>query len=73
LYVKVRVTAGARREDIELVSNHHYRVSVREKPLENLANRRVTELVARQYGVAINKVRIVKGHRSPSKILAVEF
>ena len=71
MYVKVRVKAGAKKEEVRLVSKTHFAISVREKPLQNLANKRVIELIARHFRVPAKAVRIVSGHRSPSKILSL--
>ena len=71
MYIKVRVLAGAKKEEVQELSKNHFKISVREKPLQNLANRRVVELVARHFGVSPKTVRIVSGHHSPSKILSI--
>jgi len=70
--------AGARKESIkprriaEQESSDHFEISVREKAERNLANTRVLELVAMHFKVSTNKVRIVNGHRSPSKLIIIE-
>jgi uncharacterized protein YggU (UPF0235/DUF167 family) len=46
---------------------------VREKAERNLANKRVLEIIAEAFNVSVKKVRIINGHQSPSKILAVDF
>lgn len=71
-YIHVKVTAEARKESWKKNSEDHFLVSVREKAECNMANTRVLELVAGHFKVLKNKVRIVNGHRSPSKLLVVE-
>ena len=71
MHIKVRVRANARKETFEKLSEASFRVSVREKALENAANRRVVELVAAYFKRPLASVRIVRGHRSPSKVLLV--
>ena len=71
MYVKARVTAGAKKEALQQLSKDHFKISVKEKPLQNLANKRVVELIARHFRVPAKAVRIVSGHRSPSKILSL--
>ncbi|MBI2612822.1 DUF167 domain-containing protein [Candidatus Kaiserbacteria bacterium] len=71
MQIKVRVRANARRESVEPISPVSFKISVREKAIENAANRRVAELVALHFKVPKASVRIVRGHRSPSKILSV--
>jgi len=72
MYVKVRVIAGAKKEVFEETSKDHFKVAVREPAERNLANGRVVELVAAHYRMPKNKVRIISGHRSQSKILAIQ-
>ena len=68
----VKVTAGARKESLKQKNEDHFEISVREKAERNMANSRVIEIVANHFGVPVNKVRIVNGHRSPSKLLVVD-
>ncbi|OGG79539.1 hypothetical protein A3A39_00830 [Candidatus Kaiserbacteria bacterium RIFCSPLOWO2_01_FULL_54_13] len=70
MYVKVRVKANARREEFEKVSETSFKISVREKAQEDAANRRVVELVAAHFKVPIKSVRIIRGHRTSSKVLS---
>ncbi|MEI6280831.1 MAG: DUF167 domain-containing protein [bacterium] len=71
-YIHIKVTAGARKESWKEKSEDHFEVSVKEKAENNIANARVLELVAENFKVPVNKVRIVNGHRSPSKLLVIE-
>ncbi len=71
MYIKVHVVAGAKKELVTKRGPDSYDISVREPAERNLANRRVLELVARELGLSVGKVRIVSGHHSPSKILSV--
>ncbi len=71
-YIHIKVTAGARKESFKQKNKDHFEISVREKAERNMANVRVLELVASHFKISKNKVRIVNGHRSPSKLLVVE-
>lgn len=71
MYVKVRATAGAKREEFTEESSTHFVIAVREKAERNEANTRIRELVAARFGVPVAQVRIVNGHQSPSKLLDV--
>ncbi|MDO8624350.1 MAG: DUF167 family protein [bacterium] len=71
MYIKASVHAGAKKEMFEKVSEDHFNISVKEPAKQNLANRRVCELVARHFKIPVAKVRIVNGHHSPSKLLSV--
>ena len=77
-YIHAKVTAGAREEKLlprlagQGKSVDHFEVSVKEKAERNLANMRVLELVASYFKVPKNKVRIVNGHRHPSKLIVID-
>jgi uncharacterized protein YggU (UPF0235/DUF167 family) len=72
MYLHVLVTAGAKKETLKKKNEDHFEISVKEKAEHNLANTRVLELVAEYFKIPKNKVRIVNGHRHPSKLLVVE-
>lgn len=71
MYIKVHVHTGAKKESLTELSQDHFAVSVKQKPLQNLANRRVVELIAAHLHIPAKSVRIVSGHHAPSKILSV--
>lgn len=71
MYIKVKVTAGVKKEIVEKIKDDEYRVWVKEKAERNMANNRVRELIAREYSIPIGKVKIISGHQSPSKILSL--
>ncbi len=71
MYIKVKVTAGSRKESVVKKSDDEYLISVKEKAERNMANERVVEIVAGLFDVSCKKVRIISGHQSPSKILSI--
>lgn len=72
MYIKIRVTTNAKEETVIKKDNETFLVSVKQKAERNMANRRVIELIAREFSIAPGKVRIVSGHHSPGKILSVD-
>lgn len=72
MYIHVKVTAGSKKESWKKKSEDHFEISVKEKAERNMANARVLELVAKHFKVPLKKVRIVNGHRHPSKLLVVD-
>ena len=71
-YIHVKVTAGVKKESFKQKNKDHFEISVKEKAEHNMANTRVLELIAEHFKVSPNKVRIINGHRHPSKLLVVE-
>ncbi len=72
MYVKVVVTPGAKRESVTPTGDAKLAVAVKEPAAQNLANRRVVEVVAIHFGVPASRVRIISGHHSRSKMLSVD-
>jgi len=73
MYVRVRVTPGAKKEVVEKLDDLRYQMTVKEPAVNNLANTRVKELLCDVYRVESGKVRLIAGHRSPNKIFDVEL
>jgi hypothetical protein len=71
MYIKVRVTAGAKKESFEKKTDDHFVVSVKEPAQMNRANKQVIALLADHFGVPVGKVHLVSGHHSPSKIFDI--
>ncbi len=72
MYIKIKVTAGSKKEIFVKESKDHFKVSVKEPATRNLANIRVREIIAEHFKLPITKVRIINGHHSPSKLLVVD-
>jgi uncharacterized protein YggU (UPF0235/DUF167 family) len=69
-YLKVFVTAGAKRESVE-EKGSALAVAVKEPAQGNHANARVRELVAARLGVPLAHVRIMSGHHTRAKMLSI--
>jgi|GEM_PF-1393437 len=68
---------GARRESLVVLPDLHAQaggrleISIKQKPEAGKANGRVQELVVKHYEVPAERVRIIKGKRSATKVLLV--
>ena len=71
MQVKVRVTAGARRESVEKENDTTFRIKVREPRERNLANSRIQELLAEAWRVEVKAIKLVRGHRSDAKTFSI--
>ena len=71
MYIKVRVVAKAKHEEVRQVKDNELAITVKQPAERNLANARVIELVARFYTVPVNKVMIINGHHTPTKLLVI--
>jgi len=71
MYIKVRVYPKSKKEEFVELKENHFEIKVKEKAERNMANRKVIELLAKKFEVAENKIKIINGHRSPSKLLSI--
>ncbi len=72
MYIKVHVVAGARKERVTKESDTEFHIHVKEPAERNMANKRVREILAWELGISPVKVKMLTGHRSPSKVYTVD-
>ena len=71
MYLKVKVKAGSRKEEVKKVNENTFEISVKEEAKRNMANTRVIELIANTLEISVKKVRIINGHQSPTKLISI--
>ena len=69
--IKVRAKTAAKRNSLSVVDESTFLIEVKEKPERNLANTRIIHMLAEHLKIPTSKIRITKGHHSPSKILSI--
>lgn len=72
MYIKVMATPGAKKESVSGSAEVGFKISVKQPAEQNLANRRIIELVAAELHAPVHSVRILTGHHSRSKMLVVD-
>lgn len=70
MIINVKVHPGSKEERIEKVSANEYNLWVKERAEDGKANRRVTNLLAKELGVNFRKIRI-KNPTSRDKIIEI--
>ncbi len=73
MYIKARVIAGSKKEELIIEKPDHFKVFLREKAERNMANDRLRELLAIHFKVEKSAVWIINGHHSPQKLLSVKL
>jgi uncharacterized protein (TIGR00251 family) len=68
----VRLTPRASREEIIGPRGGALAVKVNAPPVEDRANAALRKLVAKAVGIAPSRVQVVRGHKSPNKLLRLE-
>lgn len=71
MYVKITALTGQKQEFLREENNGRFVISVKEKPEQNMANRKIIEIIALHFKVPVSKVKIVSGHHKPSKIFDI--
>ncbi|MEK7585685.1 MAG: DUF167 domain-containing protein [Patescibacteria group bacterium] len=72
MYIHVKIIAKAKKESIKQENEDHFLISVREPAERNLANTRVIEILALHFKLPVAKVKIINGHKSPSKLISIK-
>lgn len=73
MYIKVKVKPNAKKEKLERKSDELFEIFVKEKAKQNMANERTREIIAEHFGIIKEKVRIISGHRSSSKLFSINI
>jgi len=72
MYIKVKVNPRAKKEKLKQTKENYFEISVKEEAKNNLANRRIIEIIAQFFDLPKGKVRIINGHQSPNKLLIID-
>ena len=70
--ISVRIQPRASRDRVLGMRDGALRVSVTAPPHDGMANAALLELLAEKLGVAKSRLRIVRGHSSRDKVVAVD-
>lgn len=70
MYLHLKVKTEAKREEVRQVSSDHYEISIKEKAVRNMANKKILEILATLF--PNKQIRIINGHHSPSKLVAID-
>lgn len=72
MYIRVTAHPGAKKESVLKESDTEFTISVKEEAERNLANRRIVQIIAEEFGIEPERIRMISGHRSRRKIINVE-
>jgi len=71
MLIKVKAYPDWGEEKVVKRASDSYEVYVKEKPVAGLANKRITAVLAAFFGIAANKVRLIKGFKERSKVFEI--
>lgn len=69
--LEIRVTPKASSNRIKVEEDGTIRVYVTTAPEDGKANKKVIELLAKEYGIAKSRISIIKGETSRNKTVAI--
>jgi uncharacterized protein (TIGR00251 family) len=69
MFIHLKVSTDCKREVVVQKDETHFAVSLKEPAENNLANKRILEIFKNKFSTT--KIRIIKGQKSPSKLLEV--
>ena len=69
--LKVKVVPGSSRDEIVGWLGDALKIKVMAPPEKGKANEAVVEMLADHLGVGMDDIKVVSGHSSPSKVLAI--
>ena len=72
MQIRVKVKTGSKKQELVFVSKDKLEVSLKEKPERNEANKKLVSVIGKQFHVPTEKVKILTGHRKPSKTLLID-
>ena len=70
--IELKVIARAKKEIVEKIAENSYRVKVTAPPEKGNANKRVIELLSKEFGVSKQDIRIISGDTSNRKIIEID-
>ncbi len=71
MYIKIKVFTGEKKEKVLEISKDSFEIYVKEERENGEANEKVLKILRKKFK-EYNKIRIVSGHHSPSKIINLE-
>ena len=63
--------AGAKKEIVEKLKSDQFSIKVKEPAENNLANKRLAEILAEIFACSVAQVKLISGHHHPHKIFSI--
>jgi uncharacterized protein len=70
--INVKVTTKASRKEIVQIDDDNFKIKITKVPEKGKANDEVIKMLAKYFGVAKSKVKIVRGTTSSQKVIEIE-
>ena len=71
MHIQVKIKLKAAKEGVEKVDEKHLIVSVKEPPVKGRANQAVLKALAKYFGIATPRIKIITGRTSRQKTVEI--
>jgi len=71
MLIKVKVKTEVKKYLVIKKAEDKFEVHVKEKPHAGLANQAVIQLLASYFNMSLNKIKIIRGQKTPNKIIEI--
>ena len=71
MLLKLKIKTNSKENKIEKLKDDEFRIFVKAKPEQGMANQKVLELLSEYLHIPKQKISLIKGHTSPSKIVEI--
>jgi uncharacterized protein (TIGR00251 family) len=72
MFIKVKVFAGCKKDEIVKKKDDEFEVRVKEKAEQGRANRAVIKVLANYFKIDESKIRLIKGFKERNKIFEIK-
>lgn len=69
--IKIKVRPSSKKADVKRLSENHYEIHVKEKPVRGKATRAALLALADTLEIPSSRIRFVKGAKTPNKIVEI--
>lgn len=68
----VKAKPGAKTEKMEKIDDSHFAVSIKEPPVQGMANKAIIKVLSEYFSVSQSDVKIISGNFSKNKIIEIK-
>lgn len=69
IYVSIKPNAKVKK--VEKINESHFKVWVKESPVDGKANQAVIKILAEHFSIAPSRISITSGHKTKKKIIEI--
>lgn len=73
MFIKVKVFPDSKKEEKREKKSDALEIRVKEEAKNNMANKRVVEILANHFNIPKNKIHLIKGDKQRSKIFDIDI